>query len=46
MKNQKVEIDELRRILQLDDKYQEFKRLKRGTINLACDEINENPDLL
>lgn len=46
MKNQKVEIDELRRILQLDDKYQEFKRLKRDVINLACNEINEKSDLL
>ena len=46
MRNQKVEIDELRRILQLDDKYQEFKRLKRDVINLACNEINEKSDLL
>ena len=46
MKNQKVEIDELRRILQLDDKYQEFKILKRDVINLACNEINEKSDLL
>lgn len=46
MKNQKVEINELRRILQLDDKYQEFKILKRDVINLACNEINEKSDLL
>nr|WP_011199180.1 replication initiation protein [Histophilus somni]AAU25832.1 replication protein [Histophilus somni 129PT] len=46
MRNQQVEIDELRRILQLDDKYQEFKRLKRDVINLACNEINEKSDLL
>ena len=46
MKNQKVEIDELRRILQLDDKYQEFEILKRDVINLACNEINEKSDLL
>lgn len=46
MKNQKVEIEELRRILQLDNKYQEFKRLKRDVINLACNEINEKSDLL
>lgn len=46
MQNQQVAIDELRRILQLDDKYQEFKRLKRDVINLACNEINEKSDLL
>lgn len=46
MKNQKVEIEELRRILQLDNKYQEFKRLKRDVINLACNEINEKSDIL
>ena len=46
MQNQQVDVDELRRILQLDDKYKEFKRLKRDVINLACDEINEKSDLL
>lgn len=46
MQNQQVEIDELRRILQLDDKYQEIKRLKRDVINLACNEINEKSDIL
>lgn len=46
MQNQQVNVDELRRILQLDNKYKEFKRLKRDVINLACDEINDKSDLL
>lgn len=46
MKNQEVEIDEIRRILQLGDKYSEYRFLKRDVINVACNEINEKSDLL
>ncbi|MDG6304308.1 replication initiation protein [Glaesserella parasuis] len=46
MQNQQVEIDELRRILQLDNQYSEFRFLKRDVINLACNEINEKSDIL
>jgi len=45
MRNQQVEIDELRRILQLDNQYSEFRFLKRDVLNVACKEINEKSDL-
>ena len=46
MTNQEVEVNEIRRILQLDDKYLEFKFLKRDVLNVARKEINDKSDLL
>lgn len=45
MRNQQIDIDELRRILQLDNQYSEFRFLKRDVINVACNEINEKSDI-
>lgn len=46
MQNQVIEIDEIRRILQLDEKYSEFKFFKRDVLNVALKEINAKSDLL
>lgn len=46
MQNQNIEIDEIRRILQIDDKYKEFKVLKRDVLSPSFLEINEKSDLL
>lgn len=46
MKNQRIEVDELRRILQLEDKYQQIRELNRKVITPAMKDINEKSDLL
>lgn len=46
MKNQVVELEEIRRILQLEDKYQEVRELNRKVITPAVSDINEKSDLL
>lgn len=46
MNNTIVEINELRRILQLDDKYKEFKFFKRDILKPSINEINKKSDLL
>lgn len=46
MQNQTVEVDEIRRILQLDDKYKEYKELNKFVLKVAIKEINEKSDLL
>lgn len=46
MKNQRIEVDELRRILQLENKYQQIRELNRKVITPAMKDINEKSDLL
>lgn len=46
MQNQVVEVDEVRRMLMLEDKYREFKTFKRDVLNPAFKEINAKSDLL
>lgn len=46
MKNTEVEIEEIRRMLMLGDKYKEFKVLKRRVLTPSIAEINEKSDLL
>lgn len=46
MKNQLVELDEIRRMLQLEDKYQEMREFNRKVLNPALNDINEKSDLL
>lgn len=46
MKKQRIEVDELRRILQLEDKYQQIRELNRKVITPAMKDINEKSDLL
>lgn len=45
MAKQIVELEEIRRVLQIDDKYKEFKILKRDVLSPAFSEINEKSDL-
>lgn len=45
MAKQIVELEEIRRVLQIDDKYKEFKILKRDVLFPAFSEINEKSDL-
>lgn len=45
MKNQSVELDELRRILQLEGKYEEVREFNRKVITPAVKDINEKSDL-
>lgn len=46
MRNQSVSVGELRRILQLETKYKEFRELNKFVIKVAVNEINEKSDLL
>lgn len=46
MQNQVVELDEIRRILQLENKYQEMREFNRKVLNPALNDINEKSDLL
>jgi len=46
MKNQVVELDELRRILQLENKYPEYKEFNKFVLKPSISDINEKSDLL
>lgn len=46
MRNQSISVEELRRILQLETKYKEFRELNKFVIKVAVNEINEKSDLL
>lgn len=46
MRNKTVSVEELRRILQLETKYKEFRELNKFVIKVAVNEINEKSDLL
>lgn len=46
MRHQSIDVDEIRRILQLDEKYSEFKIFRRDVLNVAIKEINDKSDLL
>lgn len=45
MQNQEIEVDEIRRILMLDEKYKEFKVFKRDVLTPSINEINAKSDL-
>lgn len=46
MQNQVIEIYEIRRMLQLEDKYPEYRELNKFVIKVALKEINDKSDLL
>lgn len=45
-KQKQIEIDELKQILDIQDKYTQISELKRRVIDIAITQINENTDLL
>lgn len=46
MQNQTVEVSEIRRMLQLEDKYKEYREFNKFVLKVALKEINEKSDLL
>lgn len=46
MKNQVLDLDELRRILQLENKYKEYKEFNKFVLKPSLSDINEKSDLL
>lgn len=44
--SREIEVDEIRRLLDLGDKYQQFGELKRSVIDKAIREINEHSNLV
>lgn len=46
MKNQVIDLDEIRRILQLENKYPEYKEFNKFVLKPSLSDINEKSDLL
>lgn len=46
MKNQVIELNELRRILQLENKYQEYKEFNKFVLKPSISDINDKSDFL
>lgn len=45
-KQKQIEIDELKQILEIQDKYNQFGQFREKVIEIAINQINENTDLL